>query len=99
MRTNTILTAIILALGTATTVQAQSDKNNPNDPAKQDPLTMQGSAPEEWTQAKGHEKGYLTMKDAQPNSWLAQNFKSCDKNSDGKVTQDEYTKCEKQKTR
>jgi hypothetical protein len=98
MRTNSIAIALIGALGVATAGHAQTDKNNPNDPARQDPLTMQGSAPEEWTQAKGNEKGYLTMQDAQPNSWLAQNFKSCDKNGDGKVTQDEYTKCEKQKT-
>ena len=46
MRTNTILAAIIFALGAAATVQAQTHKN-----------------------------------------------------SDDKVTQDEYTKCEKQKTR
>jgi hypothetical protein len=78
---------------------AQSDpKNNPSDPAKQDPLTMQGSAPEDWDMAKGHDKGYLTMQDAQPNSWLAQNFKSCDENKDGKVSQAEYTKCQKQKS-
>lgn len=69
--------------------------NNSSDPHKQDPLTMQGSAPEDWTMAKGHEKGYLTKEDAQPNSWLAQNFKTCDKDGDGKITQAEYDKCQK----
>ena len=58
---------------------------------------MQGSAPEDWSMLKGHENGSITMKDAQPNSWLAQNFKSCDKDNDGKVTEAEYTRCEKMK--
>lgn len=47
---------------------------------------------------QGHENGYLTMQDAQPNSWLAQNFKSCDADKDGKVTQAEYAKCQIQKS-
>jgi hypothetical protein len=93
-----VLTAMI-ATSFAAAAQSGGSKNNPSDPAKQDPLTMQGSAPEDWDMTKGHDKGYLTKEDAQPNSWLAQNFKSCDADHDGKVTQAEYTKCQKQKSR
>lgn len=94
MKTNFLLAAALALSASSTFAQ-----NNSNDPAKQDPFNMQGSAPDDWTTAKGHEKGFLTMEDAQPNSWIAQNFKSCDQDHDGKVTQDEYAKCQKQKTR
>lgn len=89
--------AAAMSLASSAFAQNPKSSNNPNDPAKQDPLTMQGSAPEDWTMIKGHDKGYVTLQDAQPNSWLAQNFKSCDKDSDGKITESEYTKCEKMK--
>ena len=89
--------AAAVSLVSSAFAQNPKSSNNPNDPAKQDPLTMQGSAPEDWTMVKGHENGYLTMKDAQPNSWLAQNFKSCDKDNDGKVTESEYNACAKMK--
>ncbi len=97
MNSKLILAVAFSSMTASAFAQNSKSSNNPNDPAKQDPLTMQGSAPEDWTTVKGHEKGFLTAQDAQPNSWLAQNFKSCDKDHDGKVTQDEYTKCEKQK--
>jgi hypothetical protein len=90
--------ALVLISCCAFAQNPKSSGNNSSDPNKQDPLTMQGSAPDDWTMLKGHEKGYVSKEDAQPNSWLAQNFKSCDKDSDGKLTQDEYTKCEKMKT-
>jgi hypothetical protein len=61
---------------------------------KQDPLAVQGSGGEEWSKIKGNEKGYVTIADAQPNSWLALNFKNCDKDQDTKVTEAEYTKCQ-----
>lgn len=61
---------------------------------KQDPLSVQGSGGEEWSKIKGADKGHVTMADVQPNSWLAMNFKNCDKDSDGKVTEVEYTKCQ-----
>lgn len=89
---------ILLSLIVTSPAAFAQSSHNSSDPAKQDPLSMQGSAPEDWEMAKGHEKGYLTMQDAQPNSWLAQNFKSCDADKDGKVTQAEYTKCQKQKS-
>ena len=100
MNASKFLSAVALAsLAAVAVAQApKSSSNNSSDPQKQDPLTMQGSAPEDWTMVKGHEKGFVSAGDAQPNSWLAQNFKSCDKDQDGKVTQDEYTKCEKLKT-
>ena|GEM_PF-3151393 len=60
---------------------------------KTDPLMMQGSGGGEWNTLKGHEKGYLMKSDAAPNSWLEHNFMNCDKDTNGKVTQDEYTKC------
>ena len=90
--------ATAMSLVSSAFAQNPKSSNNPNNPGKTDPLSMQGSAPEDWKMAKGHEKGYLTMEDAQPNSWLAQNFKSCDKDNDGKVTQAEYMKCEKMKS-
>jgi hypothetical protein len=90
--------AAAMSLASSAFAQNPKSSNNPNDPAKQDPLTMQGSAPETWSMLKGHEKGYLSKEDAQPNSWLAQNFKSCDKDNDGKVTESEYTRCEKMKS-
>jgi hypothetical protein len=62
---------------------------------KQDPLAIQSSAAEDWSMVKGHDKGFVTKDDALPNSWLAQNFVSCDADRDGKVTQSEYDKCRK----
>lgn len=35
------------------------------------------------------------MDETAPNSWLAANFRPCDKDSDGKVTEAEYTACQK----
>ena len=64
---------------------------------KTDPLAMQGSGGDDWSMLKGHEKGYVEKMDALPNSWLEHNFASCDKNSDGKLTEAEYTKCLKAK--
>jgi hypothetical protein len=61
----------------------------------QEPMSMQGSAPEDWALIKGHDKGYITKKDALPNSWLAQNFTSCDTDKDGKISETEYQKCQK----
>ena len=63
--------------------------------AEQDPSAMQSSAPEDWSMVKGHDKGYIAKTDALPNSWLAQNFVSCDADKDGKVSQAEYQKCQK----
>lgn len=73
-----------------TTQAAKKDVNA----QKKDPLMMQESAPVDWTMIKGHDKGFVTMDEAAPNSWLAANFKPCDKNSDGKVTEAEYTACQ-----
>lgn len=64
---------------------------------KTDPLSMQSSGAEDWSMLKGHEKGYVEKSDAVSNSWLESNFASCDKNSDGKLTEAEYTKCLKAK--
>jgi hypothetical protein len=79
-----------LAQSPPTADQAKTEMNQD----KKDPLAMQGSGGGEWNTLKGHEKGYLAMADADPNSWLAHNFKNCDKNQDSKVTEDEYTKCQ-----
>jgi hypothetical protein len=97
MKIKTFFVFGLLALSGLVFGQGAKSGNNSSDPAKQDPLTMQGSAPDDWTMAKGHEKGYLTKEDAPANSWLAQNFKSCDADGDGKVTESEYTKCQKAK--
>jgi len=69
---------------------------NPDPTARsQDPAAMQGSGPEDWSMLKGHDKGYISKTDALPNSWLAQNFASCDTDKDGKISQAEYQKCQK----
>ena len=79
--------------------QMQNQKNPENqqsvEAAQTDPHAVQGSGGADWSMMQGHEKGYLTKDDAQPNSWLALNFTSCDKDRDGKVTEAEYTKCQK----
>ena len=99
MKTNKVLIFAMLALSGAAFGQDQNSMNNSSDPAKKDPLSMQGSAPDDWTMVKGHEKGFLTQSDAPANSWLAQNFKSCDVDNDGKITEAEYVKCQKVKQR
>ena len=89
---------IAAALGCASMAGAQTPPTS--DQAKdemkaqmKDPLQMQGSSGGEWNTLKGHEKGFLEKADADPNSWLAHNFENCDKDMNGKVTEDEYTKC------
>jgi hypothetical protein len=91
----------IAAIGFAAGVAAQTpptsaDAKKEMSSQKKDPLAIQGSAGEEWDQVKGHEKGYVSMTDALPNSWLAMNFTKCDTNQDSKVSEAEYTKCLKQ---
>jgi hypothetical protein len=76
---------------TPTSDQAKKDMNA----QKKDPLAMQSSGGDEWNSLKGHEKGYVAKEDAPVNSWLALNFANCDKDSDGKVTEMEYTKCQR----
>lgn len=74
-----------------------TENDTPTEAAQKDPHNMQSSGPEDWSMVQGHDKGYLTKQDAMPNSWLAQNFSSCDKDSDGKVTQAEYDSCVKRR--
>lgn len=62
---------------------------------KQDPMMMQSSGGEDWSMLKGHEKGSIAKADVPQNSWLATNFATCDKDQDGKVTEAEYTKCQR----
>ena len=69
----------------------------PTQAAQKDPHNIQSSGPEDWAMVKGHDKGYLTKDDAMPNSWLAQNFSSCDKDQDGKISQAEYDSCVKRR--
>jgi hypothetical protein len=79
------------------TQMAQAAGQTPTEAAQKDPHNIQSSGPEDWSMVKGHDKGFLTKQDAMPNSWLAQNFSSCDKDSDGKVTQAEYDSCIKRR--
>jgi hypothetical protein len=69
----------------------------PTEAAQKDPHNIQSSGPEDWAMVKGHDKGFLTKEDALPNSWLAQNFSSCDKDQDGKISQAEYDSCVKRR--
>lgn len=80
-----------------TSDQASQENQQMQQQQQTDPLAMQGSAPEDWSMLKGHDRGYLEKSDALPNSWLQSNFESCDKDRDGKVTEAEYTKCLKNK--
>ncbi len=69
----------------------------PTQAAQKDPHNIQSSGPEDWSMVKGHDKGFLTKEDVMPNSWLAQNFSSCDKDQDGKISQAEYDSCVKRR--
>lgn len=90
------IAAIGFAAGVAAqTPQTSTDAKDDMSAQKHDPLAIQGSGGDEWNALKGHEKGYVSETDAPPNSWLALNFKNCDKDQDGKVTEMEYTKCQK----
>ena len=89
----TLLIVSSLSFAQTTPPTEESGQENMN-AAQKDPHTLQGSGGDEWSMLKGHEKGYLSKQDAEPNSWLALNFTSCDKNKDGKVTEAEYTKCQ-----
>ena len=88
-------------IGFAASVSAQTptadkaQKQEEMSQKKTDPLAVQGSAPEDWSMIKGHESGAIAKADALPNSWLAANFAICDENQDQKVTETEYTKCQK----
>jgi hypothetical protein len=76
-----------------TSDQATQENQQMQQQQQTEPLGMQGSSAEDWTMLKGHDKGYVEKSDALPNSWLQSNFEMCDKNSDGKITEAEYTKC------
>ena len=87
-----------IAQGTPpTSDQAKQENQQMQQQQQTEPLGMQSSGAEDWSMLKGHEKGYVEKADALPNSWLQSNFASCDKNSDGKVSEAEYTKCLKAK--
>jgi len=86
---------LLVAVAYAQTPPTEEEAQKNMAAQAKDPLATQGSGGEDWSMVKGHEKGYLTAKDAPANSWLALNFKSCDKDRDGKITEAEYTKCQK----
>jgi hypothetical protein len=86
-----------MAQETPPTSDQAAQENQQMQQQQTEPLGMQGSSAEDWSMLKGHGKGYVEKSDALPNSWLESNFASCDKNSDGKVTEAEYTKCLKAK--
>lgn len=106
-RQNLLTLLIVAAMGFAgvaiaqetppTADQAKQENQQMEQQQQTEPLSMQGSGPEDWSMLKGHERGYLEKSDAVPNSWLQSNFESCDKNRDGKVTEAEYTQCLKAK--
>lgn len=73
----------------------QATKQEEMSQKKTDALAVQGSAPEDWSMIKGHESGSIAKNDVLPNSWLAANFALCDENQDQKITEAEYTKCQK----
>ena len=81
--------------GSASGMSGSMAGQSSTDAQQRDPHNIQASGPETWGMLQGHEKGYISKTDATPNSWLAQNFTSCDKNRDGKVTQEEYNQCDK----
>ena len=93
----TLATASVAMAQTAQTPPTTNQANKDMQAQKQDPLAMQGSDAEDWNMLKGHEQGFVAKADALPNSWLAQNFMTCDADHDGKVTQAEYAKCTKKR--
>ena len=97
MKIRTLIVALgfvaLAAPAFAQTPPTAQDAKKDMNAQKTDPLMMQESSPPDWATLKGHEKGFITLDDAMPNSWLAANFKPCDKNSDSKVTQAEYSEC------
>jgi hypothetical protein len=102
----TLLIAVAMGFAGATAIaqetpptsdQATQENQEMQQQQQTEPLGMQGSAPEDWSMLKGHDKGYIEKNDALPNSWLESNFESCDKDRDGKITESEYTKCMKNK--
>lgn len=95
LRTSMLGLAVLAIPAFAQTPQGSSNAMQDAQSQKKDPMMMQESAPPSWTMLKGHEKGYVAIGDLPTNSWLATNFKACDKDSDGKVTQSEYAACQK----
>jgi hypothetical protein len=90
-----IALAVLAVPALAQTPQSSSSAMKDMQQQKKDPMMMQESAPPTWDMIQGHEKGYVSMRELTKNSWLSTNFKACDKDSDGKVTQSEYAACEK----
>jgi hypothetical protein len=100
MKLTTLVAAIAVATASIAVAQTPPTTNQANkemQSQKQDPLAIQSSDAEDWAMLKGHEQGYVSKSDAVPNSWLAQNFMTCDADHDGKVTQAEYAKCTKKR--
>jgi hypothetical protein len=82
-------------LGTPAT--AGQDKSTGNDLVGANKDEPQGAArmrPDFDTLDTG-KKGYLTAHDVKSHRWLSKNFKKCDLNHDGHLTQDEYASCHK----
>lgn len=101
MKTSMLITCALLACSSfaavaATPVEraAAAAAQQEKEKAKQDPYAVQGSGPHKFDQLKGHEKGYLTLKDVEANSWLAGNFAKCDQDKDGRLTEKEYDACQ-----
>lgn len=93
----TLATATAFAQQPATPPAPTKDRaaaNDSKEKAKQDPYAVQGSGAPVFSMLKGHEKGHVTLEDAEENSWLAGNFAKCDKDKDSKVTEAEYDACQ-----
>jgi hypothetical protein len=98
----TIKVVALAALCSASAAFAQAPANPPSkemaqdktaEKGKQDPYAVQGSGPPTFNMLKGHEKGHLTLEEAEPNSWLAGNFAKCDADKDNKLTEKEFNAC------
>lgn len=100
MKTSILIACALLAGSSLVAVAAPAERSaataaqQEKEKAKQDPYAVQGSGPHKFDQLKGHEKGYLTLKDVEANSWLAGNFAKCDQDKDGRLTEKEYDACQ-----
>lgn len=89
-----LLASVLLAAAPLAWAHGSTDDAKQKEKARQDPYAVQGSGPHKFADLKGHEKGYLTLEDVEPNSWLAGNFARCDENKDGRLVEAEYDACQ-----
>jgi hypothetical protein len=102
---NSMIVACVASFAMSTLVQAQSTPpasekaSNAENQAKEhimqkDPNdNMAVSNMNSFDKMDSGKKGMVGMDQAKADPWLMENFKKCDKNSDGMVSREEYAGC------